>query len=98
MKPYNDLQLSPSAVITAVVGSNYHNLIMAIVIVNSQPLTAPLSADTSELQDVEIAHEIQEELVRQAEQQRKQEEKDAVRTTLTRLRTHQWMHSSIISL
>lgn len=57
---------------------------MGPVIVNS--LTAPLSVDTSELQDVEIAHEIQEQLVRQAEQQRKQEEKDAVRTTLKHLR------------
>lgn len=55
--------------------------IMGPVSVNDLSLTAPLCADTSELQDVEIAHEIQEQLVRQAEQQRKQEEKDAVRTT-----------------
>lgn len=54
---------------------------MGPVSVNDLSLTAPLCADTSELQDVEIAHEIQEQLVRQAEQQRKQEEKDAVRTT-----------------
>lgn len=59
--------------------------------------------DTSELQDVEIAHEIQEQLVRQAEQQRKQEEKDAVRTHtetpahIQSTATRQWMHSSIIT-
>lgn len=34
----------------------------------------------SERQDNEIAQEIQEELVRQAERQRQQEEKDAVRS------------------
>lgn len=39
-----------------------------------------LHGNDSERQDVEIAHEIQEQLVRQAEQQRQQEEKDAVRT------------------
>lgn len=38
---------------------------------------------TSERQDNEIAKEIQEQLVRQAEQQRQQEEKDAVRHTQT---------------
>lgn len=39
------------------------------------------STNCSMRQDTEIAHEIQEELVRQAEQQRQQEEKDAVRNT-----------------
>lgn len=73
---------------------------MGPVSVNDLSLTAPLCADTSALQDVEIAHEIQEQLVRQAEQQRKQEEKDAVRTRPTHARiqfpaTHQRMHSSI---
>lgn len=38
----------------------------------------PTYGDLSERQDNEIAQEIQEELVRQAEQQRQQEEKDAV--------------------
>lgn len=39
---------------------------------------------TSERQDVEIAQEIQEELIRQAEWQRQQEEKDAVRNPRTK--------------
>lgn len=42
----------------------------------------------SERQDNEIAKEIQDQLVRQAEQQRQQEEKDAVRPTHTRARAH----------
>lgn len=42
----------------------------------------------SERQDNEIAKEIQEQLVRQAEQQRQQEEKDAVRVTHTHTHTH----------
>lgn len=45
----------------------------------------------SERQDNEIAKEIQEQLVRQAEQQRQQEEKDAVRHTEAHKHTHTWL-------
>ena len=48
----------------------------------------PTYGDLSERQDNEIAQEIQEELVRQAEQQRQQEEKDAVWNTHTHTHTH----------
>ncbi len=51
-------------------------------------------------QDNEIAQEIQEELVRQAEQQRQQEEKDAVRNTeniqtLLPIQAQCWLHPPV---
>lgn len=47
-----------------------------------------ICGNTSELQDNEIAQEIQEELVRQEELKRLQEEKDAVRNTHGRISAH----------
>lgn len=56
----------------------------------------PLSI--SALQDNEIAQGIQEELIRQAEQQRQQEEKDAVRDTNSLTKTKMSANSSTMLL
>lgn len=70
---------------------NVHRSLMYVVLQIPSHIHAitPAYMDISERQDNEIAQEIQEELVRQAEQQRQQEEKDAVSKTSS----HGFCHS-----
>lgn len=70
----------------------------------SLPIYTWTFGNLSERQDNEIAYEIQEQLVRQAELQRRQEEKDAVRNMQTHIQTflpiqaQRWSHPAINDL